>query len=67
MATPRCPVTQWAGSRQIGGMSGTIRDVEDDNEHDDDDDDDDNDDDDDVHMGTIEMCGSVVSDKGVLS
>ena len=61
MATPRCPVTQWAGSQQIGGMSGTIHDVGDDNEHVDEVDDDDV-----AHTGTIEMCGSV-SDKGVLS
>lgn len=61
MATPGCPVTQWAGSQQIGGMSGTIRDVGDDNEHVDEVDDEDV-----AHTGTIEMCGSV-SDKGVLS
>ena len=61
MATPRCPVTQWAGSQQIGGMSGTILGVGDDNEHADEVDDNDF-----AHTGTIEMCGSV-SDKGVLS
>ena len=61
MATPGCPVTQWAGSQQIGGMSGTIDGVGDDNEHVDEVDDEDV-----VHTGTIEMCGSV-SDKGVLS
>ena len=96
MATPGCPVTQWAGSQQIGGMSGTIHDVEEHNEHDDGVDDDDDaddvadmgtreisgtihdvdddnehddevDDDDVAHRGILEMCGSFVSDKGVLS
>ena len=62
MATPRCPVTQWAGSQQIGGMSGTIHDVDDNNEHNDEVDDDDV-----AQRGTIEMCGSFISDKGVLS
>ena len=47
MATP-CwqAVTQWAGSQRIGGMSGTIHNVDEDNvddEHDDEVDDDDDD------------------------
>ena len=44
MATPCWQITQWAGSQRIGGMSGTIHNVDEDNvddEHDDEVDDDD--------------------------
>ena len=57
-------------------MSGTICDVDEHNEHNEVDEvendvadkiDDEVDDDDVAHRGTIEMCGSFISDKGVLS
>ena len=63
MARPRCPVTLWAGNQQIGGMSGTIHDVNGDTEVDDEEDDE-VDDDDVAHKGTIEMCGSAKMTKG---